>query len=154
MNGAPTTVNELNDLPIKTVGSTTIYIHDVAHVRDGFPPQTNIVNVDGKRASLMSIQKNGDASTLDIISGIKALLPQIAAGLPPQLEIKPLSDQSIFVLASIKGVVREAIIAACLTGLMILVFPGKLAQHSDHRRVDSAFDSHFDYRAERVGRNH
>jgi multidrug efflux pump subunit AcrB len=68
MNGAPATVNELNDLPIKTVGSSTIYIHDVAHVRDGFPPQTNIVNVDGARASLMSIQKNGDASTLDIIS--------------------------------------------------------------------------------------
>src|SRR5580698_2241561 len=124
MNGAPTTVNELNDLPIKTIGSTTIYIHDVAHVRDGFPPQTNIVNVDGKRASLMSIQKNGDASTLDIISGIKAFLPQIAAGLPPQLKIKPLSDQSIFVLASIKGVVREAIIAACLTGFMIVVFLG------------------------------
>src|ERR1700685_606143 len=124
MNGAPTTVSELNDLPIKTVGSSTIYIHDVANVRDGFPPQTNIVNVDGKRASLMSIQKNGDASTLDIISGIKALLPQIEAGLPPQLEIKPLSDQSIFVLASIKGVVREAIIAACLTGFMILVFLG------------------------------
>jgi multidrug efflux pump subunit AcrB len=124
MNGAPETVAELNDLPIKTVGSTTIYIHDVAHVRDGFPPQTNIVNVDGKRASLMSIQKNGDASTLDIISGIKALLPQILAGLPPQLQVKPLSDQSIFVLASIKGVVREAIIAACLTGFMILVFLG------------------------------
>src|ERR1700728_1064475 len=124
MNGAPTTVQELNDLPIKTLGNTTIYIHDVAHVRDGFPPQTNIVNVDGKRASLMSIQKNGDASTLDIISGIKALLPQILAGLPPQLEVKPLSDQSIFVLASIKGVVREAIIAACLTGFMILVFLG------------------------------
>ena len=124
MNGAPATVNGLNDLPIKTVGSSTIYIHDVANVRDGFPPQTNIVNVDGKRASLMSIQKNGDASTLDIISGIKALLPQIQAGLPPQLEIKPLSDQSIFVLASIKGVVREAIIAACLTGFMILVFLG------------------------------
>ncbi len=124
MNGAPATVNELNDLPIRTVGTSTIYIHDVAHVRDGFPPQTNIVNVDGKRASLMSIQKNGDASTLDIISGIKALLPQIAAGLPPQLQIKPLSDQSIFVLASIKGVVREAIIAACLTGFMILVFLG------------------------------
>src|SRR6202050_4289313 len=124
MNGAPTTVSELNDLPIKTVGSSTIYIHDVANVRDGFPPQTNIVNVDGKRASLMSIQKNGDASTLDIISGIKALLPQIQSVLPPQLEIKPLSDQSIFVLASIKGVVREAIIAACLTGFMILVFLG------------------------------
>jgi len=95
MNGAPTTVDEINNLPIKTVGTSTIYVRDVAHVRDGFPPQTNIVNVDGKRASLMSIQKNGDASTLDIISGIKALLPQIEAGLPPQLEIKPLSDQSI-----------------------------------------------------------
>src|SRR6202047_1199717 len=124
MNGAPTTVDELNNLPIKTVGSPPIYIRDVAHVRAGFPPQTNIVNVDGKRASLMSIQKNGDASTLDIISGIKALLPQILAGLPPQLEVKPLSDQSIFVLASIKGVVREAVIAACLTGFMILVFLG------------------------------
>ena len=124
MNGAPTTVDEINNLPIKTVGTSTIYVRDVAHVRDGFPPQTNIVNVDGKRASLMSIQKNGDASTLDIISGIKALLPQIEAGLPPQLEIKPLSDQSIFVLASIQGVVREAIIAACLTGFMILVFLG------------------------------
>ncbi|MGA8223634.1 MAG: efflux RND transporter permease subunit, partial [Candidatus Acidiferrales bacterium] len=124
MNGAPATVNELNDIPIKTVGSSTIYVRDVAYVRDGFPPQTNIVRVDGTRASLMTIQKNGNASTLDIISGIKALLPQIQAGLPPALDIKPLSDQSIFVKASINGVVREGIIAACLTGLMILVFLG------------------------------
>jgi multidrug efflux pump subunit AcrB len=124
MNGAPQTVKELNDLPIKTVGSSTIYVRDVANVRDGFPPQTNIVRVDGTRASLMSIQKNGNASTLDIISGIKALLPQIQAGLPPELDIKPLSDQSIFVKASITGVIREGIIAACLTGFMILVFLG------------------------------
>jgi multidrug efflux pump subunit AcrB len=124
MNGSPETVNELNDLPIKTVGSSTIYIRDVAHVRDGFPPQTNIVRVDGTRAALLSIQKNGDASTLDIISGIKALLPQIQAGLPPELNIKQLSDQSIFVKASINGVIREGIIAACLTGFMILVFLG------------------------------
>jgi multidrug efflux pump subunit AcrB len=123
-NGAPLTVPELNDLPIKQSGSSTIYIHDVGYVRDGFPPQTNIVRVNGQRSSLMVILKAGDASTLDIISGVKALLPTIAAGLPPALKITPLSDQSIFVKASIVGVVREAIIAACLTGFMILVFLG------------------------------
>ncbi len=123
-NGAPLTVPELNDLPIKQSGTSTIYIHDVANVRDGFPPQTNIVRVNGQRSSLMVILKAGDASTLDIISGVKALLPTIAAGLPPALKITPLSDQSIFVKASIVGVVREALIAACLTGFMILVFLG------------------------------
>ncbi|HEV8074844.1 MAG TPA: efflux RND transporter permease subunit, partial [Candidatus Acidoferrum sp.] len=124
MNGAPATVPELNDLPVKTVGTTTIYIHDVANVRDGFPPQTNIVRVNGQRSALMTILKSGDASTLDIISSVKALLPSIKATLPPALVINPLSDQSIFVKASIVGVVREAIIAACLTGFMILVFLG------------------------------
>jgi multidrug efflux pump subunit AcrB len=124
MNGSPQTVAELNDLPIKALGGSTIYVRDVANVRDGFPPQTNIVRVDGKRSALMSIQKNGNASTLDIISGIKALLPQILAGLPPALDVKLLSDQSVFVKASIDGVVREGIIAACLTGFMILVFLG------------------------------
>jgi multidrug efflux pump subunit AcrB len=124
MNGSPQTVAELNDLPIKAVGGSTIYVRDVANVRDGFPPQTNIVRVDGKRSALLSIQKNGNASTLDIIAGIKALLPQVLAGLPPALEVKPLSDQSVFVKASIDGVVREGIIAACLTGFMILVFLG------------------------------
>ena len=124
LNGSPKTVAELNDLPIKRVGNTTIYIRDVAFVRNGFPPQTNIVRVDGKRASLLTIQKTGNASTLDIISGIKALLPRIEAQLPPELEIKPLADQSLFVRASINGVLREGLIAACLTGLMILVFLG------------------------------
>ena len=124
MNGSPETVKELNDLPIKAVGGSTIYVRDVAYVRDGFPPQTNIVRVDGTRSALLSIQKNGNASTLDIIAGIKGLLPQILAGLPPNLDVKLLSDQSIFVRASIDGVVREGIIAACLTGLMILVFLG------------------------------
>src|ERR1700677_1025856 len=124
MNGAPATVPELNDLPVKTVGTTTIYIHDVANVRDGFPPQTNIVRVNGQRSALMTILKSGDASTLDIISSVKSLLPSIKATLPPALVINPLSDQSIFVKASIVGVVREAIIAACLTGFMILVFLG------------------------------
>jgi len=124
LNGSPQTVAELNDLPIKRVGRTTVYIRDVAFVRDGFPPQTNIVRVNGQRASLLTIQKAGNASTLDIISGIKAMLPRIQAQLPPELEIRPLADQSIFVRASIDGVLKEGLIAAILTGMMILVFLG------------------------------
>src|SRR5438270_1588765 len=124
VNGSPRTVAELNDLPIKTVGNSTIYIRDVAYVRDGFPPQTNIVHVDGKRAALLTVLKTGNASTLDIISGIKSLLPQLLAGLPQQLDVHLLADQSLFVRASIDGVVKEAVIAACLTGLMILIFLG------------------------------
>src|SRR5437660_8644472 len=124
LNGSPQTVRELNDLPIRNVGNTTIYIRDVAYVRDGFPPQTNIVRVDGTRASLLTVQKNGNASTLDIISGIKRLLPQVEASLPQELQVKPLADQSLFVRASINGVLKEAILAACLTGFMILVFLG------------------------------
>jgi len=124
INGSPRTVPELNQLPIKTVGTNTIYIRDVANVRDGFPPQTNIVHVNGRRATLLTIFKAGNASTLSVISGVKAMLPQIEAGMPPELHIQPLADQSIFVRASIDGVVKEAIIAACLTGLMILVFLG------------------------------
>ncbi|HEX3702871.1 MAG TPA: efflux RND transporter permease subunit [Vicinamibacterales bacterium] len=124
LNGSPQTVAELNDLPIKTVGGSTIYVHDVAHVRDGYPPQTNIVRVNGLRASLLTIQKTGNASTLDIIAKIKSALPRIRAGLPPELDIKGLADQSLFVRASIEGVLREALIAACLTALMILVFLG------------------------------
>ena len=123
-NSAPTTIAGLNDLPIRTANGATVYIHDVAHVRDGFPPQTNIVRVDGQRASLLTIQKTGSSSTLDIIKNIRAKLPLIASRLPPQLKITPLSDQSIFVRAAIGGVVREGIIAACLTGVMILVFLG------------------------------
>jgi len=123
-NAAPETIAQLNRIPIKTIGSTTIYISDVAWVRDGFPPQTNIVRVDGQRASLLTVQKHGTTSTLDIIAGIKALLPQIKTTVPPQMDIKPLADQSIFVKGSIQGVVREALIAACLTAVMILIFLG------------------------------
>src|SRR5437660_2853990 len=123
-NAAPQTMAELNRIPIKTIGDTTIYLKDVAWVRDGFPPQTNIVRVNGQRSVLLTIQKAGDASTLSVISGIKALLPQITATVPPQLRIEPLADQSIFVLGAISGVVREALIAACLTALMILIFLG------------------------------
>src|ERR1700720_362502 len=124
LNAAPQTITDLNRIPIKTIGSTTIYIKDVAWVRDGFPPQTNIVKVNGQRSVLLTIQKAGDASTLSVIAGIKALLPQIKATVPPQLQISPLADQSIFVSGAISGVVRETLIAACLTAFMILAFLG------------------------------
>jgi len=123
-NAAPQTISELNQIPIKTTGSTTIYIKDVAWVRDGFPPQTNVVKVNGQRSVLLTIQKAGNASTLDVIAGIKALLPQIKTTVPPQLQITPLADQSIFVRGAISGVVRETLIAACLTAFMILTFLG------------------------------
>ncbi len=123
-NGSPLTTAELNNLPVRTSGNTVIYVRDVASVRDGFPPQTNIVRVNGQRAALMTAMKTGNNSTLDIISRIKAELPRIQKGLPPQLQIHYLNDQSIFVRAAIKGVVREALIAALLTAAMILLFLG------------------------------
>ncbi len=123
-NAAPQTIADLNRIPIKTIGDTTIYMKDVAWVRDGFPPQTNIVRVNGQRSVLLTIQKAGDASTLDVISGIKSILPRIAATVPQQLKMAPLADQSIFVKGAISGVVREALIAACLTSFMILMFLG------------------------------
>jgi multidrug efflux pump subunit AcrB len=123
-NAAPQTITDLNRIPIKTIGGTTIYMKDVAWVRDGFPPQTNIVRVNGQRSVLLTIQKAGSASTLNVISAIKSLLPQIKTTLPPQLQIAPLADQSIFVRGAISGVVRETLIAACLTAFMILTFLG------------------------------
>src|SRR3989454_2033468 len=122
INGAPRTVEQLNDIPIKQVGSSTIYLRDVAHVRNGFAPQTNIVRHDGLRGVLITVLKAGSASTLDVVNGIRTILPRVAATLPPQLKIQPLADQSIFVRSAVSGVIREAVIAACLTGLMILIF--------------------------------
>jgi len=124
MNGTPETIAELNDLPVKTVNGATLYMRDVAHIRDGFAPQTNIVRQDGNRGALMSMYKNGNASTLDIVKSIKNIVGIAAQSLPPELKIKSLFDQSIFVRASIYGVVREAIIAAALTAVMILIFLG------------------------------
>ena len=129
-NSAPVSIEELNNLPIKSVNGATIYIHDIGNVRDGFPPQTNIVRVDGQRASLITILKTGNASTLDIISNVRKQLPliaaQIATQLPPSqsLQIRSIADQSIFVKSAISGVVREAVLAGCLTALMILIFLG------------------------------
>jgi multidrug efflux pump subunit AcrB len=124
MNGTTQTVSELNDMPIKVVGDSTIYVRDVAHVRDGFGPQTNIVRQNGQRAALLTVMKTGSASTLDVVSGVRDTLDRIASQLPPELTVQPLADQSVFVRAAVSGVLREAVIAACLTGLMILIFLG------------------------------
>ncbi|MGO9168874.1 MAG: efflux RND transporter permease subunit [Candidatus Sulfotelmatobacter sp.] len=124
MNGTPQTIAELNDLPVKTSNGSTLYMRDVAHIRDGFAPQTNIVRQDGSRGALMSIYKNGNASTLQIVAGIKNIVLQAAQALPPELKVTSLFDQSLFVRASIEGVLREGLIAAALTAVMILIFLG------------------------------
>ena len=124
VNASPQTIDELNNLPVTTRNGSIIYVRDVAHVRDGYPPQTNIVRRDGHRGVLMSVLKTGAASTLDIIRSIKQRLPGIRAALPPDFHIALVGDQSLFVRAAIEAVVREAVIAAALTALMILLFLG------------------------------
>jgi multidrug efflux pump subunit AcrB len=124
LNSSPLKIEELNNLPMRASNGTVTYIRDVAHVRDGYSPQTNMVRVEGKRAILMSVLKTGKASTIDIINSINAKLPQVRAAMPPELKIQALSDQSIFVRAAISGVIREAVIAGALTGLLILLFLG------------------------------
>jgi multidrug efflux pump subunit AcrB len=123
-NGSPSAAAGLNDLPIKKVNGTVVYLRDVAHVRDGFMPQTSLVLTNGTRGALLPVLSAQGASTLNVVAGVRAALPQVQATLPPQLEIKPLFDQSIFVKGAITGVVREAIIAAGLTGIMMLLFLG------------------------------
>jgi multidrug efflux pump subunit AcrB len=124
LNASPTLLDHINDLPVKKVDGTVIHVRDVAYAHDGSPPQTNIVRVNGARAVLMSILNAGSASTLDIIAGIKARLPRIEAGLPAGLDLHLVGDQSPFIRSAISGVVREGVIAAALTGLMILLFLG------------------------------
>jgi multidrug efflux pump subunit AcrB len=124
LNGSTNKVAELNDMPIKVVNGSPIFIRDVANVRDGYTPQTNIVRQNGQRASLLTILKAGNASTLDVVAGVRQMLAVVAPQLPPDLDVVPLADQSVFVRAAVSGVIREAIIAACLTGLMILLFLG------------------------------
>ncbi|HEX4181990.1 MAG TPA: efflux RND transporter permease subunit, partial [Caulobacteraceae bacterium] len=124
LNNSPDSIEGLNDLPIKTVNGATVYMRDVAHVRDGSPPQVNEVRVDGRRAVLMSVLKTGSASTLAIVDGVKALLPRLEQTLPPDLHIALLNDQSLFVKAAVSGVIKEGVIAAALTSLMILLFLG------------------------------
>lgn len=124
LNSSPEVIDALNNLPIKQVNGTVIYIRDVAQVHDGFAVQTNIVRRDGKRSSLLTVLKNGGASTLDVVARIKEALPRIKSTLPKELNIDLLFDQSIFVKASIQGVLTEGLIAACLTAAMILLFLG------------------------------
>jgi len=124
LNNSPTIVDAFNRLPIKTVNGTTIYMRDVAQVRDGYAVQTNIVRHDGRRGALLTVLKNGASSTLEVVKQIKATLPRVQSTLPPALKISQLFDQSVFVAAAISGVVKEAAAAALLTGLMILLFLG------------------------------
>ncbi|MEY2615352.1 MAG: hypothetical protein QOH78_1125 [Verrucomicrobiota bacterium] len=124
LNASPKTIKELGDIPVRTLNGTTTYIRDVASVRDGFIPQTNIVRFDGRRATMLQVQKNGKASTLDIVQGEKQLVQRLGPSLPEGLNIRTLSDQSVFVTAAIEGVVKEAVIAGCLTAMMILLFLG------------------------------
>ncbi|MFX1763337.1 efflux RND transporter permease subunit [Paraburkholderia sp. A1RI-2L] len=124
MNASPNTIAGLNDIPVKTTAAGTIYIRDVAHVRDGFVPQTNIVRVNGQRAALLTINKSGNTSTLEIVDRIKAMMPVLHNLVPPSFNIDPVADQSLFVRAAVQGVLREALIAAALTALMILLFLG------------------------------
>jgi multidrug efflux pump subunit AcrB len=126
LNSAPSKIAELADLPIKSVRGAMVYMHDVAHVHNGNAVQTNIVHVDGSRSVLLSVFKSGATSTLDIVSGIKKMLQLIKPSLPDALQVKQIGDQSLFVRASIEGVVREGVIAAALTSLMILLFLGSL----------------------------
>src|ERR1700726_3603497 len=124
VNSSPIVLDELNNLPIKTVNGATVYIKDVAQVHDGFQVQNNIVRTNGSRGVLMTVTRTGKASTLDIVNGVQGALKKILATLPPELKVTALADQSVFVRASIQGVLREALIAAALTGLMILLFLG------------------------------
>ena len=124
LNSSPKKISELNDLPIRVVNGATIYVHDVAFVHDGNSFQTNIVRQDGKRGVLITVLKSGNASTLAVVNGITQKLPGLEAQLPPELTLKKTIDQSLFVRAAVNGVLKEAVIAACLTALMILLFLG------------------------------
>jgi CzcA family heavy metal efflux pump len=124
LNASPISLDRINDLPLKQVNGTVLYIHDVAYVHSGSPPQTNLVRVNGARAVLMTILKAGAASTLNVIDGIKSLLPRVEESLPASLDLRAVGDQSVFVKAAVFGVIREAALAAALVGVMILVFLG------------------------------
>lgn len=124
LNNVPRAIEAFNNLPIKRVNGSTIYLHDVAHVHDGYAVQTNIVHQDGRRSSMLNVMRSGGASTISVVEGVKATLPRVLAGLPPALQVKYLTDQSIFVRAAIKGVINEAVTASILTAILILLLLG------------------------------
>ena len=147
LNSSPDSVEALNNLPIKQINGAIVYIRDVAQVRDGYAVQTNIVRQGGRRASLVTIFKSGGASTLDVVQRIKDMLPKVQATLPPELDLKLMFDQSIFVRAAVDGVVREAVIAAGLTALMILIFLGSWRSTLIVTRLHPAVDPLLGHRA-------
>ena len=153
LNGTPTSVQELNDLPIKTVNGGTIFLKDVAHVRDGFAVQQNIVRQDGQRGALLTIEKTGTASTLAIVAGVRAALPKIAATMPPELKMTPLADQSVFVKASLVGVVRK-VSSRFADFHHDPRVSRQLAKHADHLCLDPAVHSDFAAPFERPRRKH
>lgn len=124
LNNVPKAIEAFNNLPIKRVNGSTIYLHDVAHVHDGYAVQTNIVHQDGRRSSMINVMRSGGASTISVVEGVKATLPRVLAGLPPALHVEYLCDQSIFVRAAIKGVINEAVTASILTAILILLLLG------------------------------
>src|SRR5664280_1889915 len=124
LNSSPRLLDEMNRMPVKVVNGATVYLGDVAQVRDGYTVQTSIVRTNGRRGALLTVMRNGKASTLAVVDNVKRTLPRILAGLTPELHVRQLFDQSVFVRAAISGVVREAVSAAFLTGLMILMFLG------------------------------
>ena len=167
-NVAPHTIEELNNIPIKQVDGAMIYMRDVATVSDGFQVQTNIVRQDGHRGVLVSILKAGNASTLNVVKGVRAMLPFVASIVPPQLRMLPLSDQSVFVRSAVTGVIRETVIAAALTALMILLFLGSwrstiiiaisiplsILSFGDHPEPAGRDDQHHDARRACAGGRH
>ena len=144
LNASPTQIEDLNGLPVRAHNGTVTYVRDVAHVRDGYSPQTNIVRLDGRRAVLMSVLKTGEASTIDIINSINQKLPQIRASLPNSLKIEPISDQSVFVRGAISGVDSRGGDRRRLDRVIDLVVFGQLAQHAHHYDFDSSGDSRID----------
>jgi multidrug efflux pump subunit AcrB len=129
VNSQPSTVEQLNNIPIKQVNGATVYLRDVGHVRDAWAVQQNIVRADGKRSVLLTVIKNGDASTVDVVNGVKAALPTIRAAAPPGMEIKGLFDQSIFVTTSINGVLREGALIVPLIGVFVFGTAGVLSYY-------------------------
>ena len=143
-NATPIAIDSFNNMPIKQVGNAVVYLRDVAYVHRGGPPQQNAVLVKGQQSILLEILKSGDASTLAVVSGVRAKLPQLLKTLPPGVTITPLNDASTFVRASIEDVVQEMVTAACLAGIDVLLFVGSLALHPDRRHLHSAVDPELD----------
>ena len=153
LNNSPDILTRLNDMPIKQVNGATIYVRDVAQVRDGYSPQINMVKLNGEKAALLPVLKNGSASTVDVVNGVLGMLPQVKTTLPPTLDVQPLFDQSIFVKAALQGVVVEGTTAATLTALMILLFLGSWRSTHHRGHLDSAGDLLLAHRAGRAGQD-